>query len=86
MDRGCKCLVCGEYTHLASKCSELGIPSGELSMEGATKGNHDEDSISFVYLVPYTLTSSLDGEFLQIPSMLAFLDPSFPNTASNEVV
>jgi hypothetical protein len=64
MDRGCKCLVCGEYTHLASKCSELGIPSGELSMEGATKGNHDEDSISFDDLVPYTLANSLDDEFL----------------------
>jgi hypothetical protein len=88
MDRASKCMVCGEHTHLTSKCTEIGIPSGELSMEGASKGGHDdeEDSISFVYLAPYTPTNSLGDEFLQRPSMLAFWGPSFPSRVSNVVV
>ena len=87
MDHASKCSICGEHTHLTSKCTEIGIPSGELSMEGATKGDHEEeDSISFAYLVPYTPANSLDDEFLQIPSMLAFWGPSFPNRVSNEAV
>ena len=84
MDRASKCLVCGEHTHLTSKCTELWIPSDELSMAGATQGGHD-DSISFDDSLPCTPTNSLDGEFLQILSMLTFWGPSFPNRVSNEV-
>ena len=85
MDHASKCSVCGEQTHLTSKCTEIGFPSGEFTTEGATQGGHDEDTISFYDLVPYRLTNSLDDEFLQIPSELAFWGPSFPNRVSNEV-
>ena len=52
MDHASKCSVCGEQTHLTSKCTEIGFPSGEFTTEGATQGGHDEDSISFYDLVP----------------------------------
>ncbi len=46
MEKAAACSVCGERTHISRQCSELGVPSSELSMQGAVRGQHDDDALS----------------------------------------
>lgn len=73
MERAAACMVCGEKTHLSSKCKQIGLPPEGFFTGGGGGGGHqhEEDDEHCVFTSKPTSNVGEDDEHLEV------VQPSF---------